>query len=212
MLLSAEHGVFFGGAGVSTDSGLAVSAAQRAGSTTSPAATASRPRRYSPPPFTRRHPRNFSTTTVPAAQPRRAAQQRPPHPRGAGGAGAHKVRHHPERGQPAPARWEPERHRHPRATSTSTPAPLAGKRFPPEAVADCEGVPRCDVCGGIIRPGILLFGEIPDMHLIMDAIRELKKRGPANNRRHLPQGQQRAAPARPLPRAHGHNKRRAHAL
>ena len=50
-----------------------------------------------------------------------------------------------------------------------------GRRFPPEVVADCPGVPRCDVCGGMIRPGILLFGEIPDMKLTMQAIRELNK-------------------------------------
>ena len=42
-------------------------------------------------------------------------------------------------------------------------------------VADCEGVPRCDVCGGVIRPGILLFGEVPDMRLILEAIREINR-------------------------------------
>ena len=50
-----------------------------------------------------------------------------------------------------------------------------GKRFPPEAVADCAGVPRCDACGGVIRPGILLFGEVPDMHAAMAAIREINR-------------------------------------
>ena len=53
--------------------------------------------------------------------------------------------------------------------------PGCGKRFPPEVVADCEGVPRCDVCGGVIRPGILLFGEVPDMRLILEAIREINR-------------------------------------
>ena len=53
--------------------------------------------------------------------------------------------------------------------------PGCGKRFPPEVVADCAGVPRCDVCGGIIRPGILLFGEVPDMKLAMAAIREINR-------------------------------------
>ena len=50
-----------------------------------------------------------------------------------------------------------------------------GRRFPPEAVADCPGVPRCGVCGGVIRPGILLFGEVPDMKLAMAAIREINR-------------------------------------
>lgn len=49
-----------------------------------------------------------------------------------------------------------------------------GKTFPPTAVADCDGVPRCG-CGGIIRPGILLFGEIPDMTKVMALVRELRK-------------------------------------
>ena len=52
---------------------------------------------------------------------------------------------------------------------------VCGKRFPPEAVADCAGVPRCGVCGGVIRPGILLFGEVPDMHAAMAAIREINR-------------------------------------
>ena len=90
--------------------------------------------------------------------------------------------------------------------------PGCGKRFPPEVVADCAGVPRCDVCGGVIRPGILLFGEVPDMRLILEAIREINRADLLHHRRHLPEGQQRAAPARPLPRPYGHNKRRAHAL
>ena len=38
-----------------------------------------------------------------------------------------------------------------------------------------EGIPRCDVCGGVIRPGILLFGEVPDMRLILEAIREINR-------------------------------------
>ena len=52
--------------------------------------------------------------------------------------------------------------------------PLCGKHFPPEVVADCEGIPYCE-CGGIIRPGILLFDEIPDMYKVMDLVKELNK-------------------------------------
>jgi len=52
--------------------------------------------------------------------------------------------------------------------------PNCGKTFHPSVVADCEGVPYCE-CGGIIRPGILLFDEIPDMHKIMALIKELNK-------------------------------------
>lgn len=52
--------------------------------------------------------------------------------------------------------------------------PLCGKRYPPTVVADCAGIPYCD-CGGIIRPGIVLFDEIPDMHKVMEAIRQLNR-------------------------------------
>lgn len=49
-----------------------------------------------------------------------------------------------------------------------------GKSFPATAVADCEGIPYCD-CGGIIRPGILLFEEIPDMKKVMALTKELSR-------------------------------------
>lgn len=66
MLLSAEHGVFFGGAGVSTDSGLADFRSAKGGLYNQPSGYGVSPRRYSPPSFTRRTPRNFSTTTAPS--------------------------------------------------------------------------------------------------------------------------------------------------
>lgn len=49
-----------------------------------------------------------------------------------------------------------------------------GKRFPPSVVAECSGVPRCS-CGGIIRPGIVLFGEVPDMGKVAALVRELHR-------------------------------------
>lgn len=49
-----------------------------------------------------------------------------------------------------------------------------GTHFPAAAVANSNGVPRCS-CGGIIRPGILLFGEIPDMTKIMALVKELNR-------------------------------------
>ena len=48
-----------------------------------------------------------------------------------------------------------------------------GRTFSPTVVADCDGIPYCE-CGGIIRPGILLFGEVPDMRKVMALVRELK--------------------------------------
>lgn len=49
-----------------------------------------------------------------------------------------------------------------------------GKKYPPERVANCPGVPRCG-CGGVIRPGIVLFGEVPDMGHVMRAVKELRR-------------------------------------
>lgn len=50
-----------------------------------------------------------------------------------------------------------------------------GQGYPPEKVADCAGVPHCERCGGMVRPGILLFGEVPDMGVIMETVRELNR-------------------------------------
>ena len=34
-----------------------------------------------------------------------------------------------------------------------------GKRYPLSYVMDSENVPYCDVCGGIVRPNVILYGE-----------------------------------------------------
>ena len=36
-----------------------------------------------------------------------------------------------------------------------------------------EGVPRCDKCGGIIKPWVVLYGEAPDKYTMIGACREL---------------------------------------
>jgi NAD-dependent deacetylase len=44
-----------------------------------------------------------------------------------------------------------------------------GKRFGYEAVSEAEGVPKCD-CGGIIRPDVVLYEEGLDNDVISDAV------------------------------------------
>lgn len=44
-----------------------------------------------------------------------------------------------------------------------------GKRYPAERVNDCEGVPRCD-CGGVIRPDIVFYEEALDEEVMANAI------------------------------------------
>ncbi len=45
-----------------------------------------------------------------------------------------------------------------------------GKFFDAKYVKDCGGVPYCDVCGGIIKPDVVLYEEGLDSNTIKDAI------------------------------------------
>lgn len=52
--------------------------------------------------------------------------------------------------------------------------PNCKKRFHPTVISECSGIPYCE-CGGIIRPGIVLFDEIPDMRKVMAAAKEIRR-------------------------------------
>ncbi len=45
--------------------------------------------------------------------------------------------------------------------------------YPVEKILQSEGVPRCDKCGGIIKPWVVLYGEIPDKYTMIGACREI---------------------------------------
>ena len=45
--------------------------------------------------------------------------------------------------------------------------------YPLEKILQSEGVPRCDRCGGIIKPWVVLYGEIPDKYTMIGAQREI---------------------------------------
>lgn len=45
--------------------------------------------------------------------------------------------------------------------------------YPLEKIMKSEGVPRCDKCGGIIKPWVVLYGEAPDKYTMIGACREL---------------------------------------
>jgi NAD-dependent deacetylase len=45
--------------------------------------------------------------------------------------------------------------------------------YPLEKILESEGVPRCDRCGGIIKPWVVLYGEIPDKYTMIGATREI---------------------------------------
>lgn len=50
-----------------------------------------------------------------------------------------------------------------------------GKFFGPEYIAKAEGVPRCDVCGGTIKPDVVLYEEGLDEDVISGAISAIRK-------------------------------------
>ena len=45
--------------------------------------------------------------------------------------------------------------------------------YPLEKILLSKGVPRCDKCGGIIKPWVVLYGEIPDKYTMIGACREI---------------------------------------
>ena len=45
--------------------------------------------------------------------------------------------------------------------------------YPVEKILESEGVPRCDRCGGIIKPWVVLYGEAPDKYTGIGALREI---------------------------------------
>lgn len=45
--------------------------------------------------------------------------------------------------------------------------------YPMEAVLESEGIPRCTECGGVIKPGITLYGEPLEKYVCIGAIREI---------------------------------------
>ncbi len=46
-----------------------------------------------------------------------------------------------------------------------------GKRFDVTYIAESQGVPRCDRCGGMVRPDVVLYEEGLDSHVMNEAIR-----------------------------------------
>jgi len=47
------------------------------------------------------------------------------------------------------------------------------KEYPLEKIIQSDGVPRCNKCGGVIKPWVVLYGEIPDKYTMIGACREI---------------------------------------
>ena len=172
MLAQAGYAVFFGGAGVSTDSGLVDFRSQKRGLYNRPSEYSASPEEMLTPKFYEENPEEFFDFY-------RTNLAAPPN-------SVHYALAEMERaGVIKCVITQNADNLHQRAGSKNVidihgnvyinTCEGCGKRFPPEPVADCAGVPRCDACGGVIRPGILLFGEVPDMHAAMAAIREINR-------------------------------------
>ena len=50
-----------------------------------------------------------------------------------------------------------------------------GKAYPLETVLEAEGIPRCSRCGGVIKPSVVLYGEAPDRYVCIGACREISQ-------------------------------------
>lgn len=48
-----------------------------------------------------------------------------------------------------------------------------GAFYPLRAVMEADGIPRCPQCGGVIKPSVVLYGEAPDKYVCMGACREI---------------------------------------
>ena len=53
--------------------------------------------------------------------------------------------------------------------------PHCGRQYPVEYIQHSRGVPRCESCGSVIRPGVSLVGEMVDNALISRAAEEVRK-------------------------------------
>ena len=45
--------------------------------------------------------------------------------------------------------------------------------YPLSKILETDGVPRCERCGGIIKPWVVLYGEAPDKYTMIGACREI---------------------------------------
>ena len=48
-----------------------------------------------------------------------------------------------------------------------------GAAYPLQVILKGPGIPRCPQCGGVIKPSVVLYGEAPDKYVCMGACREI---------------------------------------
>lgn len=173
-LWEAEHAVFFGGAGVSTDSGLADFRSRSSGLYNRPSEYGARADKILTPEFYREHTEAFydfyRTKLLNTAAPPNSVHYALAELEAAGRIKGIITQNADRLHQRAGSRNVIELH----GNVYENTCLNCGKSFPPSVIEHGTGIPRCDVCGGLIRPHILLFGEVPDMHQVMAAVHELR--------------------------------------
>ena len=50
-----------------------------------------------------------------------------------------------------------------------------GASYPPEKILRSEGIPRCEKCGGVIKPSVVLYGETLPVYVCIGARREIAR-------------------------------------
>ena len=50
-----------------------------------------------------------------------------------------------------------------------------GAAYPLNKIMNAQGIPRCDACGGVIKPSVVLYGEAPDKYVCIGACREISQ-------------------------------------
>lgn len=53
--------------------------------------------------------------------------------------------------------------------------PHCGKEFDKEYILNSKNVPRCDVCGAVVRPQLRLYGEMLDSQVVARTVEEVEK-------------------------------------
>lgn len=171
-LNEAKHAVFFGGAGVSTDSGLADFRSAKAGLYNEQHAFGSPPEKILSHDFFMEQPTEFFHFYRTKLLNLSAAPNI-----------AHMTLANMERlGLISAVITQNADNLHQRAGSLrvldlhgnvyNNTCMVCGMSHAAEKIALCEGIPRCN-CGGIIKPGIVLFGEIPDAQVVFQCVREI---------------------------------------
>ena len=169
MLAAADYAVFFGGAGISTDSGLADFRSRKGGLYNEPSGYGVPAEEILTPAFYEARTAEFfdyyRTKLLNLAAPPNSVHYALAELERAGLIKCVVTQNADDLHRRAGSRRVIDIH----GNVYINTCPGCGKRFPPEVVADCEGVPRCE-CGGLIKPDVVLYEEGLDQNVIRGAV------------------------------------------